>query len=55
MPRHVATVTSPAIGRVLKLSTTEPGVQFYTAINLSTEGPDIGKNHKPTETWGPFA
>ena len=54
IPRHVATVTHPQSGRVLKLLTTEPGVQFYTAINLSTEGPDIGKNHKAYETLGAF-
>ena len=54
IPRHVATITHPQSGRVFKLSTTEPGVQFYTAINLSAEGPDIGKNHKAYETLGAF-
>lgn len=29
-PRHVATVTEPVHGRVMKIATTEPGVQFYS-------------------------
>ena len=53
-PRHVATVSHPQSQRVFKLWTTEPGVQFYTAINLSTEGPDIGKNNQAYETNGAF-
>ena len=54
LPRHVATVSHPESERVFKLWTTEPGVQFYTAINLSTEGLDIGKNLKAYETIGAF-
>lgn len=30
-PEHFATVTDPASGRVMRIATTEPGVQFYTA------------------------
>jgi aldose 1-epimerase len=30
-PEHVATVTDPASGRVMRVATTEPGMQFYTA------------------------
>ncbi|WP_369148469.1 aldose epimerase family protein [Streptomyces sp. R44] len=29
-PQHVATVTEPVSGRVMKIATTEPGVQFYS-------------------------
>lgn len=54
LPRHVATISHPQSKRVFKLWTTEPGVQFYAAINLSTEGPDIGKDHKAYETFGAF-
>ena len=54
LPRHVATISHPQSKRVFKLWTTEPGVQFYTATNLSTEGPDIGKDHKAYETFGAF-
>lgn len=54
LPRHVATVSHPQSKRIFKLWTTEPGVQFYTAINLSTEGLDLGKNHKAYETMGAF-
>lgn len=53
-PRHVATVTHPHSHRVFKLWTSEPGVQFYTAINLSTEGPDIGKDGQAYQTNGAF-
>ena len=54
LPRLVATVSHPQSKRIFKLWTTEPGVQFYTAINLSTEGLDLGKNHKAYETMGAF-
>ncbi|MGA5065211.1 aldose epimerase family protein [Streptomyces exfoliatus] len=29
-PQHVATVTEPVHGRVMKIATTEPGLQFYS-------------------------
>lgn len=54
VPRHVATVSHPTSKRILKLWTTEPGVQFYAAINLSTDILDLGKNHKAYETKGAF-
>ncbi|MFF6776486.1 aldose epimerase family protein [Streptomyces sp. NPDC012637] len=30
VPQHVVTVTEPVHGRVMKIATTEPGVQFYS-------------------------
>ncbi|HEY8903943.1 MAG TPA: aldose epimerase family protein [Chthoniobacterales bacterium] len=39
--RNIATVYEPAYGRVLEVSTTEPGVQFYTGNFLKDEP---GKN-----------
>jgi aldose 1-epimerase len=40
-----ATVTEPTSGRVMEVSTTEPGVQFYTGNFLN--GSVIGRNGKP--------
>jgi aldose 1-epimerase len=40
-PRLVATVYEPSSGRVLNVSTTEPGVQFYTGNFL--DGSNAGK------------
>jgi aldose 1-epimerase len=42
--RHIATVKDPASGRVLKVSTTEPGVQFYSGNFLKGQK---GKGGKP--------
>lgn len=36
--RNIATVTEPASGRVMKVFTDLPGVQFYTANSLNTSG-----------------
>jgi aldose 1-epimerase len=41
---HAAHVHEPSTGRVLDVSTTEPGVQFYTANNL--DGSIKGKSRK---------
>jgi galactose mutarotase-like enzyme len=38
-PEHFATVTDSAPGRVMKVATTEPGVQFYTADFLDGSFP----------------
>jgi aldose 1-epimerase len=40
-----ATVSDPASGRVLEVSTSQPGVQFYTGNFL--DGTFIGKQGKP--------
>ena len=40
--REVARVVDPASGRVMEVSTTEPGVQFYSSIGLN--GSITGKN-----------
>ena len=53
-PRQVASVYDPTSGRELKLLTTEPGVQFYGAINLSKDTPDLGKDNQPYKTYGAF-
>jgi aldose 1-epimerase len=37
-PVPAARVVEPATGRVLEVSTTEPGVQFYTANTLNAVG-----------------
>ncbi|WP_199844205.1 aldose epimerase family protein [Streptomyces sp. RTd22] len=34
-PEHIVTVTEPESGRVMKIATTEPGVQFYTGNFLT--------------------
>jgi aldose 1-epimerase len=41
-PKWVATVTEPSSGRVMKILTTEPGLQFYTGNFL--DGKLTGKN-----------
>jgi aldose 1-epimerase len=43
--RSIATVTEPTTGRVLDVSTDQPGVQFYTGNFL--DGTQIGKGGKP--------
>ena len=53
-PRPVAQVHDPKSGRTLELQTTEPGVQFYAAINLSVEAPDTGKDGKAYPQYGAF-
>lgn len=53
-PRSVADVYDPKSGRHLELLTTEPGVQFYAATNLSLEAPDIGKDQRAYKTFGAF-
>lgn len=53
-PRPVARVYHPKSGRSLELHTTEPGVQFYAAMNLSVEAPDTGKDEKPYPQYGAF-
>ena len=53
-PRSVAEVYDPKSGRHLELLTTEPGVQFYAATNLSLEAPDIGKHQRAYKTHGAF-
>lgn len=54
VPRPVACVYDPKSGRTLELQTTEPGVQFYAAINLSLEAPETGKDGKPYPLYGAF-
>jgi aldose 1-epimerase len=44
-PRHVATLAHPPSGRVLTLSTTEPGIQLYTANAL--DGTLTGPSGRP--------
>jgi aldose 1-epimerase len=39
-PEHAATVTDPSSGRVLRIATTEPGVQFYTGNYLAVATAD---------------
>ena len=41
-PKKVATVTEPVSGRVLEVSTTEPGVQLYTGNFLDGKAPGKG-------------
>ncbi|HVJ68621.1 MAG TPA: aldose epimerase family protein [Caulifigura sp.] len=43
--RHIATVKDPASGRVLKVSTTEPGVQFYSGNFLKGQKGKGGKTY----------
>ncbi|MEO5800916.1 MAG: galactose-1-epimerase, partial [Gemmatimonadales bacterium] len=43
--QHFAHVSEPVSGRTLDVSTTEPGVQFYTGNVL--DGSNIGKGGKP--------
>ncbi len=47
-----ARAVDPASGRVLEVSTTQPGVQFYTGNNLN--GTIHGKGGKAYEHWGAF-
>jgi aldose 1-epimerase len=41
-PRHAARLVDPSTGRTMDVSTTEPGVQFYSGNNL--DGSAVGKN-----------
>ncbi len=43
--RHIATLKDPASGRVLKVSTTEPGVQFYSGNFLKGQKGKGGKTY----------
>ena len=49
----VAVIHDPGSGRVMRLRSTEPGVQFYTAGDLSTAV--IGKGGLPYERYAGFA
>jgi aldose 1-epimerase len=51
-PKLVATVTDPKSGRVLEVLTTEPGIQFYTAIHL--DGKEKGKGGAAYPQSGAF-
>jgi len=54
IPKPAAVVREPESGRVMEVFTTEPGVQFYAALNLSVEEPDHGKGgvlHRPREAF----
>lgn len=51
-PRKVVTVSSPKTGIVMEVSTTEPGVQFYSGNFL--DGKAIGKTGKPYEKRSGF-
>ena len=42
-PKLGATVYEPNSGRIMEVHTTEPGVQFYSGIALSIDGPESGK------------
>lgn len=42
-PKQAAIVSEPTTGRVLKVFTTEPGVQFYAGLFLDEERPETGK------------
>ncbi len=42
-PKPAATVKEPTTGRIMKVLTTEPGVQFYAGLSLSEDAPEIGK------------
>ncbi|MFE2432851.1 aldose epimerase family protein, partial [Streptomyces sp. NPDC059373] len=51
-PEHIATVTDPASGRVLRIATTEPGVQFYTANFLDSSFPGTsGRVYRPGDAF----
>ncbi len=47
--RSAATVTDPASGRVMKISTTQPGIQFYTGNFL--DGSAANGNNKQYEAF----
>jgi aldose 1-epimerase len=49
----VAVIRDPASGRVMRLRATEPGVQFYTAGDLSADV--IGKGGVPYVKFAGFA
>lgn len=42
-PKKIAHLTHPASGRSMEVLTTEPGVQFYAGLYISSEGAEIGK------------
>ena len=48
----VTTIHDPASGRVMRLRSTEPGVQFYTGGDLSTKV--IGKGGVPYPKYAGF-
>lgn len=48
MVTHAAHVSEPRSGRALDVFTTQPGLQFFSANQLTGEGPrDVGKGGKP--------
>lgn len=49
-PRLAALAHDPVSGRVMEVLTTEPGVQFYAALSLSLDAPEMGKNGKQYPT-----
>jgi aldose 1-epimerase len=51
-PRLAARVYEPTSGRILEVSTTEPGVQLYTAIGLDGSITGVGGVKYPK--WGAF-
>lgn len=53
-PRFVGKVYDPTSKRTLELHTTEPGVQFYGAMNLSKDADEIGKNGNIYPVYGAF-
>ena len=53
-PRPAAHVFDPKSGRSLTVTTTEPGVQFYTANGLGTTGTVLGTRGEPYGKYGAF-
>ncbi|KAH3851581.1 hypothetical protein DPMN_094063 [Dreissena polymorpha] len=47
MMKRVSKVVHPATGRYIETSTTEPGLQFYTAMFMSNTVGKSGKSYKP--------
>jgi aldose 1-epimerase len=49
-PRHAVTLRDPASGRVMRVATTEPGVQFYAGnqLNGSLVGP-LGRTYRQSD------
>lgn len=43
-PQHAATIMAAETGLTLDVSTTSPGLQFYTAGLLKSQNPLLGKN-----------
>ncbi len=49
--REAARVWEETSGRMMKIHTTFPGIQFYTCNNV---GPHLGKSGQPYNKWGSF-